>query len=300
MTAEREVGVRRSRRAVGVQSVVRALLLGGLALLYLPTVTAAGPLLRPAHAGQAARSGTTVGPHKGILPPKNPSKSLAPNPDFLVSPSCEGAKDTTACNDVVIKATTNARKVLEALGPMSFSLSAYERLTGVQQLFVTADLERVERGLPPMLEITKSLDALAQAGADANTDPDIGKVYGKALPGGGIVVGVGGNFAGGFENPLGSDYGWMYDDGLDSPNKGCTTKTSPQCWGHRDNILFTWVSKAKCPSGPLEQVMGAGYLVGKKAKYGDSETQVLAGVCGKAPTDAVFTWAKAESLLHIT
>ena len=55
------------------------------------------------------------------------------------------------------------------------------------------------------------------------------------------------------------------------------------------------MSKANCPSGPLEQVMGAGYLVGKKAKYGDSETQVLAGVCGKAPTDAVFTWAIHEN-----
>jgi hypothetical protein len=34
--------------------------------------------------------------------------------------------------------------------------------------------------------------------------------------------------------------------------------------------------------------------------YGDSETELLAGVCGPTPTDIVLTWAKAKKLLHIT
>jgi len=33
--------------------------------------------------------------------------------------------------------------------------------------------------------------------------------------------------------------------------------------------------------------------------YRESDTVLLAGFCGAAPTDAVFTWAKAKKLLHI-
>jgi hypothetical protein len=33
--------------------------------------------------------------------------------------------------------------------------------------------------------------------------------------------------------------------------------------------------------------------------YRESDTVVLAGVCGPVPTDAAFTWAKARKLLDI-
>ena len=33
--------------------------------------------------------------------------------------------------------------------------------------------------------------------------------------------------------------------------------------------------------------------------YRESDTVLLVGICGPAPTDAVFTWAKARKLLHI-
>ena len=44
---------------------------------------------------------------------------------------------------------------------------------------------------------------------------------------------------------------------------------------------------------------GAGHVT-KGMLYGDSETELFAGVCGPAPTDVVITWAKAKKLLHIT
>jgi hypothetical protein len=44
--------------------------------------------------------------------------------------------------------------------------------------------------------------------------------------------------------------------------------------------------------------MGAGHAAAARG-YGESDTVLLAGVCGAAPTDAVFTWAKAKKLLHI-
>jgi hypothetical protein len=44
--------------------------------------------------------------------------------------------------------------------------------------------------------------------------------------------------------------------------------------------------------------MGAGHAASADG-YGESDTELLAGVCGPTPTDAVFTWARAEKLLHI-
>jgi hypothetical protein len=44
--------------------------------------------------------------------------------------------------------------------------------------------------------------------------------------------------------------------------------------------------------------MGAGHAAAARG-YRESDTVLLAGVCGPAPTDAVFTWTKARKLLHI-
>jgi hypothetical protein len=226
-----------------------------------------------------------LSPDKGVLPPKNPSRSVNPSPNFLNSGSCTGGKDSAACNTIVLHAITHAREVLEKIGGMSFSLAAYEKLTVVEQLFVSANLERIERGLPAIVVLTRSLDSVAQDGANADTDPPLNKVPGT-LPGGGRWISLGGNWAGGFGNALGSDYGWMYDD------KG-------SAWGHRDNILGQYGTTANCGGERHEIAMGAGHVAKGKA-FGDSETQVFAGVCGATPTDVVMTWAKAKKLLHVS
>jgi hypothetical protein len=44
--------------------------------------------------------------------------------------------------------------------------------------------------------------------------------------------------------------------------------------------------------------MGAGHAVAARG-YRESDTVLLAGVCGVPPTDAMFTWAKAKKLLHV-
>ena len=185
----------------------------------------------------------------------------------------------------MLKAIAHARTVLEKLGGMSFSLAAYEKLTPDEQLFVSANLERVERGLPAAVVLTKSLDKVAQIGANHDDDPPLGDVH-SPLPGGGSWVSLGGNWAGGFENALGADYGWMYDD-------------RSSAWGHRDNILGRYVTASSCGGQRHEIAMGTGHVTRGKT-YGDSETELLAGVCGPTPTDVVLTWAKAKKLLHIT
>jgi hypothetical protein len=97
-------------------------------------------------------------------------------------------------------------------------------------------------------------------------------------------VSLGGNWAGGWDNPMGADHGWMYDDG---PG-----------WGHRDNILGKLATASSCGGTRHEVAMGAGHVT-KGKTYGNSETGLFAGVCGPTPTDVVLTWAKAKKLLHI-
>ena len=159
-----------------------------------------GALIIP---GAAIANAAIAAPaHKGILPPKNPSKSLKPTPFFLASSDCQRVKDGAGCNTSALKAITHARKVLEKMAGMSFSLKAYDKLTAVEQLFVTVNLERVARGLAPAVVLTRSLDKVAQEGANTDLDPPLSKVP-DPLPGGGRFVGLGGNWAGGWDNALG-------------------------------------------------------------------------------------------------
>jgi hypothetical protein len=243
-------------------------------------VTAAALL---ASAAVAASAGVAA-PDKGIIPPKNPARNVAPSPNFLSASSCRGGGDSAACNTIVLRAVTHARTVLEKIGGMSFSLAAYEKLSPDEQLFVTANLERVERGLPAITVLSRSLDTVAQDGANADTDPPLKKVPSR-LAGGGRWLSLSGNWAGGFDNALGADYGWMYDD-------------QGSLWGHRDNILDGYVSAASCGGQRHEIAMGAGHVTKGKA-YGDSQTELFAGVCGPTPTDVVLTWGRAKQLLHI-
>src|SRR5215472_19322758 len=154
---------------------------------------ACAALLTPGAAIAAA--GTAVPSHKGILPPKNPKRSLSPRPFFLASSLCTHGKDGPGCNRLVLKATTRARRLLERMGAMSFSLSAYEKLKPIEQLFVTVNLERTARGLRPATVLTRSLDKVAQEGANADKDPNLRNVP-DPLPGGGTLYGLGANWAG--------------------------------------------------------------------------------------------------------
>jgi hypothetical protein len=269
-----------------------------LGAMSLGTIAMTASALAGASPAQASVTGPTAVIAKGIVPPKNPGKSLSPVPDFLAAARCAGGQDGARCNTEVLKAITHARSVLEKIGGMSFSLAAYEKLTPKEQLFATVNIERIERGLPPAVVLTRSLDTVAQDGANADTDPPLASVP-STLPGGGHPAGIGGNWAGGWDNALGADYGWMYDDGLGGANKDCTPQHKAGCWGHRDIILGTFSSASACGGQRHELAMGAGHVT-KGLQYGDSETELLVGVCGPTPTDVVLTWARAKTLLHIS
>jgi hypothetical protein len=183
-------------------------------------------------------------------------------------------------------AAVDAGRAAEGLAPMDDS--GFGRLTEAQELFVVIDLERVARALPPIEEMTSSLDALAQAGADASSDPAPAAPTGTSYWSGGIEAGL--------SNPLLADFGWMYEDGCDMVavqavvNVDCSA-TPPRPWGHRHAILEDFPT-----SGPsCHLLMGAA-----EGRVSPSVAVDFSDYCGApAPDDAVFTWPDAEAVLGL-
>jgi hypothetical protein len=199
--------------------------------------------------------------------------------------------DSDTCNGDVVQAIDGARSTLEGLSAVSLNLAAFDAMTVPEQLFVIANIERVDRGITPLVGLTTQLDTVAQQGATADTDPLLSVAD---LTGGATVIGWGSNWAGGTTNPLGSDYYWMYDDGVGGVNGDCTSAGDPGCWGHRDLILGAFGTASSCPSG-LGQYMGAGFT--SSGSYGPSFGEIFVGGCGATPSDVVFTWIQAQALL---
>ena len=127
--------------------------------------------------------------------------------------------------------------------------SDYGSLAPAEQLFVLVDIERVDRGLPPVVGMVQELDQDAQNGAGANADPTPASVP----PGMGVMAWAS-NWAEA-AGALGSNYNWMYDDGPGSGDIGCSASTPSSCWGHRDNELGFSASQVASSRGVL--VMGA-------------------------------------------
>jgi hypothetical protein len=235
-------------------------------------------------------------PQTGIVPPDNPRSNIyPPNPDFEnVCASGDTIDESTTCLETTRQAIDNARAT-EPVGPMSFDITGMQSLSPAEQLFAIVDLERVARGLPPVEDLTSQLDGIAQAGADQDTDPTLGS--GGAPAGGGYFEGWGSNWAGGTIDPLASDFYWMYDDGYGSGNLDCTSPTASSCWGHRDNILGTFLFGGDC-SGPSTLVMGAAATTSPQGGIAPSFAEILAGQCG-APSGVVYTWGQAQTDLAV-
>jgi hypothetical protein len=233
-------------------------------------------------------SSSTASATAHILTVGNPAASIAPNPDFMNDGACaRSAHDNTVgCNNNALAAINNGRSALEARGPVSLNMTAYDAMTVPEQIFVVTNLERISRGLAPAVALTNQLQALATIGANNDADPGFPA---GTLSGGGRISSGGSNEALGTTNPLGSDYFWMYDDGYGGVNPECNTPSASSCWAHRDNILNTYTTTG-CPS--VNVYMGTGWN-----QHNNSYADVLVGDCGAAPNDQVFTWAQAQKLL---
>ena len=122
-----------------------------------------------------------------------------------------------------------------------FFLRTSARSLRHEQLFVLIDIERVDRGLPPVVGMVAQLNTDAQNAAAANTDPTP-----SSVPPGSTVLAWASNWAEA-AGPFGSDYNWMYDDGPGPGNLGCTT-------GHSRFVLGPPRQRARVQRHPGRRV----------------------------------------------
>jgi hypothetical protein len=222
--------------------------------------------------------GTGVSRAGGIVPPAEPPGNVSPNPYFYASCGPGTSIDNSpSCIQSTVSAISNAG-TLEGLGPMLLPAN-YAQMTPAQQVFVTTNLERVDRGLPPIAGMVDSLNGLAQQGVANGSDPG----FQYSFPSGGHLASGGSNWAAGYASALGADYGWMYDDGPGGPNLDCQSPGAPGCWGHRNNIL---------EPDPCFCTLVMGAAAGP-SPWGMSYTEVIEAVSGPAPPIS-FSWSQVD------
>ncbi len=291
-------------------------------------VSVGSPVPARAGSGGAATSTPAVSSHLlglgiGILPPANPVGNILSNPNLFSSGTCsligtllsncqnpcaDGATsgglwpilmETLGCTNYSLEAVNNAA-AREGVSPMTLP-SNFDSLSVPEQLFVVADLERVDRGLPPYLGLVPALSDAAQQAAVSLADPQVPAGFPVATDSGGYLM-MGGTWAGGYQSVLGVDYAWMYDDGwggspATTSNIACTSATDPGCWGHRDELLgsdpgFNPGVGLACTNC----VMGAGYASSQTnppAAGGLSSSYTDLVVAPTVPVAMTYTWNDA-------
>ena len=205
----------------------------------------------------------------GIVPPANPPANIAPSSGDWVQ-------------------AINSARAQEGVGPLGVSESQLSGMSVPQQVFTVVNAERVDRGLPPINDMTSQLDAYAQAGANAGTDPS----FPSALSGGAPLTWGGAVWAGGLSSVLEADYFWMYDDGWGgsgTTNAACSPSTPSECWGHRDIILHPFPN---CPGGAPVLSMGA--AISPSGYPGGSIAAILVSSCAP-PSDIMMSWGQVAS-----
>jgi hypothetical protein len=190
----------------------------------------------------------------GILPPRNPAAD------------CDRTAPVSGSWGV---ANIDACRAREGVGALALP-SNWQALTPVQQGFVLINLERVNRGLVPIVGLSATLNGLATQAAASDSDPSF--PTGSFAGGGAIWAGA--------SSILAADYLWMYDDGpngFDS-NLACPAGGGSGCWGHRDIILWNRT--------PAPIVAGGGY-----AADGSSGSFAYLILSGYSTANLTFTWA---------
>jgi hypothetical protein len=162
----------------------------------------------------------------------------------------------------------DACRAKQGVGPLVLPRN-WTTLTQSEQEFVLINLERVNRGIAPIVGLSSALNLLAATGAATSDDP--------AFPRHGMTGG--GGLWGEASSPIGATYEWMYDDGPNGydTNSDCPPDGGSGCWLHRDIIL--WNGR-----GPL--VAGAA-----SDRGGDHGSYAFEVVSGYSTAGLSFTWA---------
>jgi len=207
------------------------------------------------------RPAEAVGNTIGAVPPANPAANCVPS-------------DTLTASLGMI----DYCRAQEEVGPVTLPTN-WSSLTPEQQMLVIFDLERIGRGLPPIVGLNSQLDGLAQTAANDNEDP--------TFPPSGTEDG--GSVWAAASSTLDADYEWMYYDGPGGINVDCSSTDTSRCWGHRDNILID--------SSDDQLIGGAGYAADSLDGIYNSyafEMDYDAGSPANYPPDD-FTWSSELS-----
>lgn len=195
------------------------------------------------------------------MPPNplaNPKHNTAPSQRFV--DACHEMGTSKAANDKCDAAALHdfdAVRKKEGLGRITLP-GDFASLSVPSQLLAISNIERVDRGRRPVKGRTKSLDKLAEAGANRDQDPNFPQPCGCTFGGA--------NWAGAGNSALLDDFYWMYDDGPGSFNNDCPQRGASGCWGHRHNILHAYAARL---------IMGA--AVAYKTRFGTSMTEEFIG-----------------------
>jgi hypothetical protein len=194
-----------------------------------------------------------------------------PSTNFVAKPVCTGSAQ---CLIQGIRALDAARAALDQ--PRYDLPGNFAQLNPAEQAFVLTDLDRKLYGLPLIAGLTGELDQAAAAGVASGSDPHSSDPNIRSFTS---------NWARGYLNmPLAYE-GWMYDDGLGSPNFDCTVLNRSGCWIHRHDILWEFGE-----GGPLAMGAAAGSGPG-----GPGYAMLLVqGASGYHPS-YVYTWSEAAA-----
>jgi hypothetical protein len=159
-----------------------------------------------------------------------------------------GGDRWVACNRIFL-AAINAAQVSEHR--RGFTLpSNFLTLSSAQQMFVWVNLERISRGVPPLVGLSPYLSEATTRAAKTGTYVRFQSSYGP------VKVAVSpqtGNYAwstsqaagSGMAMAAGAVFGWMYQDGWGgaggafggTSNGSCTSPKAAGCWRDRDDLL---------------------------------------------------------------
>lgn len=213
---------------------------------------------------------SAASPH--VVTIADPSSNTAPSSGFVAT--CDHMAQTRAasqaCDGAAIPDFNKARAA-EGVKPLVLP-DDFDTLSGPEQVLAISDLERVDRGLAPIVGLSSNLDALAQQGANSDQDPAFPNPFGpgRAEANSSWV---------GTQSALLGAFMWMYDDGPGAGNAECRYAGDPGCWGHRHTILTDY-------SGPI---------VGGAAVASNSLTVEIVGGDTADPVDQSPTWAQISA-----
>lgn len=239
-------------------------------------VVSAGPVSAGAVSGSAAAASTLP----AGMRPAHPVSNLDPAVAFArLCHASRAAAASDACRRVLV-ADIDAARAREHLRALALPRD-YAHLPARQQVFVLTNLERVDRGLPPVSGINAALNVRALLGASREEDPS---PAGWQL--GGLAGLVWTSVQATAANPLEADWLWMYSDGWAgdaTTNIDCTGPGSAGCWSHRDNILQAY---------PAHSVLVTGTAAADRTATTISYTQLVLAGTGRAPR-LLYTWRLA-------